>query len=179
MTCIAGVARNGRVWIGADSAAVAGNYLSRVTRLPKVFRVGAFLIGYTSSFRMGQLLEYSLSVRPQEQESNLAYMVGVFVEAVRKCLKDGGYSTVESNKEKGGQFLVGYKGHLYFIDSDFQCNEAAEQLDACGCAEELALGALAALWNLEPVERIRQSLQIAAHFSGAVRGPFTVLELGA
>ena len=42
MTCIAAVAHEGNVWMGADSAGVAGLALA-VRRDPKIYRVGDFL----------------------------------------------------------------------------------------------------------------------------------------
>jgi len=69
MTCIVGIAQEGKVWIGADSAAVSGQDI-RATALRKVFRRGQFLIGYTSSFRMGQLPQFHLFLcAAQEQEA--------------------------------------------------------------------------------------------------------------
>ena len=59
MTCIIGLVADGRVYLGGDSAAVHG-WTRRRTRLRKVFRKGPFLVGYTTSFRMGQLLEHQL-----------------------------------------------------------------------------------------------------------------------
>jgi len=54
MTCIAGFVNKNEVWIGGDSAGVAG-YNLRIRKDTKVFKVnGRFLIGYTNSFRMGQ-----------------------------------------------------------------------------------------------------------------------------
>lgn len=53
MTCIVGYVTPAReVVMGADSAGVAG-YDLRIRRDVKVFHAGPFLIGYTSSFRMG------------------------------------------------------------------------------------------------------------------------------
>ena len=59
MTCIVGLVHEGVVYIGGDSAGVAG--LSLVVRADeKVLRNGDFLMGFTTSFRMGQLLRYKL-----------------------------------------------------------------------------------------------------------------------
>ncbi len=177
MTCIIGVAHAGCVYIGADSASVGGGEI-RVTRLPKVFRTGKFLIGYTGSFRMGQLLQHHLSVVPQGDEPDDEYMVCTFIEAVRTCLRQYGYTQVKDNQEEiGGRFLVGYRGKLYFIDGDFQVNEHDEGLDSIGCGAEYALGAMKALRDLPPRERIEKALEISAHFSSGVIGPFHVLEL--
>ena len=53
MTAIAGLVHDGKVYIGGDSAGVAGMDL-HLRSDPKVFTVGEFVIGYTTSFRMGR-----------------------------------------------------------------------------------------------------------------------------
>lgn len=175
MTCIVGLAEEGKVYIGADSASAAG-WTVRQTKLPKVFRNGDFIIGYTQSFRMGQILQHHLSVRKQfVGEGHNEYMVKAFAEAVRESLKSHGFAKTENNVERGGEFLVGYKGHLYSFDSDFQVNEMAMGYDACGCGENFALGAMKALEGVPPEERITKALECAATFSGAVIPPFHIL----
>jgi ATP-dependent protease HslVU (ClpYQ) peptidase subunit len=180
MTCIIGLAHKGHVYVGADSASVGGQEI-RVTKLPKAFRKGDFLIGYTGSFRMGQILQHHLEVRPQfASETDDQYLVCTFAEAVRSCLKEHGFAQIKDNQEEiDGRFLVGYKGRLYYFDRDFQVNEHADSIDTCGCGREYALGAMKALEHLPPQERISKSLEIAAYFSNSVSGPFHVLEMTA
>lgn len=50
MTCIVGLAHGGKVYLGADSAGLAGDELTP-RRDPKVFRVGEFVFGYGSLAR--------------------------------------------------------------------------------------------------------------------------------
>lgn len=191
MTCIVGLVHAPRgsrgkapektVYIGADSASVLG-WTSRVTSLPKVFQRGPFLIGYTSSFRMGQLLQHALAVPPQgtgkKDQDDMKFMVTVFAEHVRALLKERGMSKVEANSESGGQFLVGYRQRLYSIMSDFQVNEMADGYDAVGSGAEYALGALRALGpEMPPKTRVRRALEVSAHFSMAVCPPFYVRSL--
>jgi len=175
MTCIVGLVEKKVVYIGADSASVAG-WTSRVTKLPKVFRKGPFLIGYTTSFRMGQLLEHSLNVPAQAagERDDMRYMVTVFVEHVRQLLKDRGMAKVEANAESGGQFLVGYRSRLYSVQSDFQVNEMADHFDAVGSGAEYALGALSALRGTPPVRRLKRALEVSASFNMGVCAPFFV-----
>ncbi len=174
MTCIVGIAEQGHVHIGADSASVEG-WTVRETKLPKVFRLDQFIIGYTTSFRMGQIIQHHLAVSPQEEESDSRYMVVTFAEAVRMCLKEYGFASIENNKEEGGVFLVGYKDHLYCMIDDYQVNENADGIDACGSGREYAMGAMKALATVPSEIRIRQSLEIAAYFSGGVIPPFHIL----
>lgn len=176
MTCIIGLVHNDKVYIGADSAAVSG-WQVRATNLDKVFRRGPFLIAYTNSFRMGQILQYHLEVQSQDGEPDIEYMVRHFVDAVRTCFKELGFAKVENNEESGGMFLVGYRGHLYAIEDDFQVNEMTDGFDAWGCGKEYALGVMKALEHLPPIEQIEKALEISAHFSGGVLPPFQVVIL--
>lgn len=174
MTCIVGIVDNKRVYIGGDSAGVAG-YSLTVRADAKVFRNGPFLFGFTSSFRMGQLLRYAFT--PPKHDSDLSdhqYLVTTFIDAVRQCLKDGGYASKENETEQGGTFLLGYRGHLYKIDSDYQVGESADGFDACGCGIEIAQGALYASEGQDAEKRAKMALRAAERFSAGVRGPFVV-----
>ena len=179
MTCIAGFVNKNDVWIGGDSAGVSG-YNSRIRKDTKVFKVnGRFLIGYTSSFRMGQLLRFGFS--PPEQKAKMPdyeYMCTAFIDAVRKRLKDGGYLKIKDNEEEGGAFLVGYKGRLYCVEGDLQVGECIDGYDSVGCGDRYALGSLFMTQNLDnPEQRILQALKTAEYFSAGVRGPFIIEKL--
>lgn len=179
MTCIVGLVHRGSVYIGGDSASVQG-WTSRVTRLPKVFRRGPFLIGYTTSFRMGQLLQFGLEARPQrDDEDDMEFMVTEVAERVRQLLKERGVAKVEANAESGGQFLIGYRGRLFSVQQDFQVNEMADGYDAVGSGAEYALGAIRALDRSPPQSRLKRALEISAHFNMGVSGPFFVRSLRA
>jgi ATP-dependent protease HslVU (ClpYQ) peptidase subunit len=179
MTCVIGLVHGPRVYIGVDSSSVQG-WTRRTSNLRKVFRRGPLLIGYTTSFRMGQLLEHQLQVPEQPPaQTDEAFMVTTFVEQVRTLLKERGFSKIESNAETGGQFLVGYRGRLYSIQTDFQVGEMSEGLDAIGSGAEFALGAMAAMPRLPPLKRIQRALQIAAHFNMGVCPPFLVRSIQA
>lgn len=176
MTCIAAVAEGKRVWIGADSAGVA-DYRITTRADEKVFINGPLLMGFTSSFRMGQLLRYSL-VAPKHEAgvSDERYLATAFMDAVRACLRTGGWSTKTNEQEHGGEFIVGYKGRLHVIYSDFQVSTPVLPMAAVGCGAELALGSLWTSRGKKPKERVLAALDAAERFSAAVRRPFRVLE---
>jgi len=182
MTCIIGVVHEDKVYIGGDSAGVGG-YSLILRADEKVFQNGPVLMGFTSSFRMGQLLRYSLSVPvhpfgPDGQPMDTyEYMVTIFIDAVRKCLKDGGFAEKENEKEWGGTFLVGYKGRLFMIQDNYQVAESIDNFQSVGCGEEIARGALCVTQGLPPEQRIRLALEAAERYSAGVRGPFLIKEL--
>lgn len=184
MTCIAGVlVGDGRVVIGADSAGVRGLDMA-IRKDKKVFRNGDMLIGYTTSFRMGQLLQYSLTVPYHRPDVDVdRYMRVDFVDAVRDTLKRGGFASKDSEVERGGEFLIGYRGRLFTMMGDYQVAESALPFAACGCGEDFALGAM---WGMNPAMRaatpedfVRRALEASETFSAGVRRPFHVLTLEA
>jgi hypothetical protein len=174
VTCIVGIEHDGRVTIGADSAGIAG--LSVTIRADtKVFRNGEFVMGFTTSFRMGQLLRYAL-VPPTPIDWDIdRFMATEFVSAVRDCLREGGYARIDSGTESGGTFLVGIHGRLYRIDEDYQIGRSVDLYDACGCGEEFALGALHGSGDLDPETRVTRALEAAAHHSAGVAAPFHIV----
>lgn len=174
MTCIVGLAHEGKVWIGGDSAGVAG--MSTVARADgKVFTVGELVMGFTTSFRMGQLLRYSLLVEEQRpSQDDHEYLCTTFVDSVRLCLQTGGFARKQDEVEIGGTFLVGYRGSLYSIEDDYQVGQPQAPFHAVGCGDELALGAMHATDGQPPRERITTALKAAERFSGGVCAPFTV-----
>jgi ATP-dependent protease HslVU (ClpYQ) peptidase subunit len=183
MTCVVGyVDDNGIVHLGADSAGVSGHNI-RVRNDEKVFKKGEMIFGFTSSFRMGNILRYQLNIPDHpERLSDMEYMNTKFIEAVRDVLKSHGYAKISNNAETGGIFLVGYKGALYFIDCDFQVGVHHERYDAVGCGEDYAIGALYAFENLkndfsecgmyDAKDKIFMALEAAEKFSAGVQGPF-------
>src|SRR5215831_21345710 len=121
MTCVIGlVEHDGTIHFGADSA-TAGDYNLTIRKDKKIFVVQDFLIGCTGLARMRQLLHYALVPPNYTPGYDLEkYMVTGFVDAVRQCLKDGGFAQKEEEQEKGGEFLVGFHGRLFSIESDYQ-----------------------------------------------------------
>lgn len=176
MTCIVGLVDNGKVYIGGDSAGVGGRYSLAIRNDRKVFRNGEFVMGFTSSFRMGQLLAYALSPpKPREGDDVFAFMVRDFIGAARQTLKDGGFAKTVNGEESGGAFLVGFRGRLFHIDDDFQVGENIQHYDACGCGDHIALGSLFSTPNMtDPRARVIEALMAAENFSAGVRAPFHI-----
>jgi ATP-dependent protease HslVU (ClpYQ) peptidase subunit len=179
VTCIVGIEYADGVLIGGDSAGVGG-WSQRIRADEKVFRNGELVFGFTSSFRMGQLLRYKLHPPSFVEDQDIdTYMATSFVDAVRQCLKDGGYARVRDGQESGGIFLVGVRGRLYQVESDFQVGRSVEGYEAIGCGDDLAMGALYATKDFTdwtPTQRATVALEAAAHFSAGVSGPFNFVE---
>lgn len=177
MTCIIGLEENGKAYIGADSAAASG-WEVRSSLTPKIFQRGPFVIAYTTSFRMGQILHYQVEL-PEAANYDEEYMVNVFIEACRVKFKELGFTKIESNREEAGTFLVGVQGKVYQIYDDFQVQRFRDGLCAGGCGREYALGAMRAAQNVPPWERIKLALIVASEFCKGMESPYTVMEVSA
>jgi ATP-dependent protease HslVU (ClpYQ) peptidase subunit len=174
MTCIVGLVEQDKVIMGADSAGSDGWILLEYGS-PKLFRNGEFLIGFTSSWRMGQLLRYSLRPPVMAPDADIEeYMVTEFVEAVRTCFKDGGWARKDEEQESGGCFLVGVRGRLFFVDDDYQVGTLAEGFAAVGSGQMAALGSLFTSQGQPASIRVEQALRAAERFTATVRSPFRI-----
>ncbi|WP_368900757.1 hypothetical protein [Oceanobacillus oncorhynchi] len=172
LTCIVGIAESGRVFMGGDSAGVDGSDNMTIRKDSKVFILDdRFIIGFTSSFRMGQVLQYKLKVPIQkENQCDFEFMVTDFIDSVKESFKENGCEE--------GVFLVGYKGTLYTIYGDFQVEMTTDQVHAVGCGATYALGSLYASGGGNPNLRILTALRAAEHYSSGVSSPFTFKHLG-
>lgn len=174
MTCIVGLAHEGEVHIGGDSAGVS-EYDLQVRSDAKVFVTGDFAFGFAGSFRMGQLLRYTFSPPIRHPDTDLyKYMVTEFIDQIRQTLKDGGYATKENDGEKGGCFLVGHAGRLFYIQGDYQVGEVTTPYNATGCGAPYALGSLFSSSG-SPRSRVREALKCAEANNAAVCSPFHIL----
>ena len=164
MTCIVGLRHHGGVIIGGDSASLSG-WQNTSTNLKKVFELQSsgcsLIVGYTSSFRMGQIIQHSLDVPPflEGTEDPMDYLVNSFVEKVRNQLKVDGYLKTESGRESIGRFLVGFQGMLYLVDKDLSVNSSCDGYMALGHGSEYALGSLYSTQGKNPINpwmRVKQ-----------------------
>lgn len=194
MTCIVGViSADGVVHLGADSASSDGHRIS-ATRTPKLAELvvdaadceggrARVVLGFTTSWRMGQVLQQSALPAIPRGMDPFEYVVRLVVPQVRAALKDAGFATVANGVETGGTWLVGLGGRLFTVQNDYAVLENAEPYAACGSGTDYALGAL---WGMtlrhgapcEAIARevaldlIGRALEAAETFVTTVRGPF-------
>lgn len=171
MTAIVGIAEGGRVYLGGDSACLSGWDLTLLEQ-GKVFSVGPYVMGCSGRHRGLQLVRYAFD--PPAPTTDLPkFMATTFVDALRKCLKDGGQAEKVNEREDGSPWiLTGVNGRLFTVGSDYSVTESQLPYASTGCGSDLALGALYATEG-EPVrKRLRTALKAAEKFSAGVRGPF-------
>jgi hypothetical protein len=186
MTCVVGLIKSGKVFLGSDSAAVdekGGHIFAQ--KNPKVFTVGQYGIAFIDSFRMGQILQYDWS--PPRFTGNAKaldkFMRTKFIESVKDAFKAGGFGSIGANngeEDTGGIFLVAVRGtgRLFYIDEDYQVGENIIPYYAEGAGQDYALGSLFTSQNMrDPYKRMELALNAASQFSTAVCPPYHFIEL--
>lgn len=178
MTCIVGLKENGVVYIGADSSAYCNGIVTS-SKLEKVFKVKDFIIGYTTSFRMGQLLQYYLSEVEDKEEGqgDLEYLVKTVIPFIQKLFKENGFANINENVERGGKFLLAYNNNLYEIEGDYQVNTYHDNYNSVGSGEDFAKSSFYTTRNVKisPETKVYLALESAEHFVSSVCRPFTIL----
>lgn len=190
MTLIIGLKHNGKVYMGADSAGVADNHIVR-RKDSKLFKLGDFLIGCTTSFRMIQIIQFSfkppkfIDIRDVEDNANIGkdifeYLCTDFIDALRDTFKDKGFGSFAGKEgDEGGTFLLAYRDRLFEIDSDFQVGENTDNYNAVGSGLYHAFGALHALtgkpneiYKDTPKEVVEAALSASCQHCTTVSRPF-------
>lgn len=174
MTCVAGVVRSGRVWIGADSAATTDDLVA--LRQPKVFQVGGLTVGFAGSYRAAQVLRFGIEFPPDTAADPLEWLSTAFVDVLRAAHRRAGAMRLESGLDAcTTAFLVGYRGGLYDLDGEYAVTEVRDYA-AVGAGASLAMGVLAVTSRMRPARRVELALQTAEKHCPSVRGPFLILE---
>lgn len=175
MTCIVGIVKDGKVYIGGDSLGSNGHTKSVFPR-PKVFKNGDFIIGYTSSYRMGQLLEATFEPpeRLLSENDDFKFLISKVVPAIKTCFSEAGFEATEDGQKFGGCFLLGYKHKLYKVQAEYSLLEIDEA--ATGSGETFALGSLYSTKdNITPEHRIEEAINAAAYHCVSVGGPVHIV----
>lgn len=180
MTLVIAVKRYKKIAICADSASVSGQFCT-VGRMDKKIHQfdNGVVIGFTTSYRMGQLLHYKIEPPDLNRQNSFGTMLD-YAEECRKKFKEYGFGKHgEAQNADGGSFIIVGNGHIFEINVDFQVVEY-KRVAVIGGGEEPAAGAADALLkktDLSAHEIALTASKIAAARITTVYGPFTIYDL--
>lgn len=145
MTVIVAIKTTDGVVMAGDLLASNG-WTKGIVATDKVFSNGEFLMGYTSSFRMGQLLQYNFCA-PERPEglSDDQYLHTRVIPTIQNLFRSNGYGGSEKDGDKGGTFLLAYRGEIYTMQNDFSLLKYDDPVVAVGCGDVAAVGYATAL----------------------------------
>ena len=173
MTCIVGLKHEGKVYMGADSAADTDD--SRFQYAPsKIIERNGLIVGLAGVPRAMQILQHGTKiVKPKAKLDEDAADVYMFTLCNTLMESFAQHGMMQEDGNADFNFLVAFGVHLYLIDGNFQYIRAAEDYLAVGCTE-YALGSLYCTIEKEPEERILMALMAEEHHGVGVMGPFVV-----
>ena len=180
MTLVVAISDGQRLVFAADSAA-SNLKTGEIYNLDneKIFSCGPWLIGHTTSYRLGQILRYRVPwpTPPADLADLEGFIVSEVVEPVRKALRGAGASKRVQGAENGGSFLVGFAGRIFAIADDYSVVHFPHPFAAIGHGRFVAYGALHALQtaNLSLEEKCQAALEAAETYDNTVRRPFVYL----
>lgn len=177
MTCIVGIEHKGEVYLGGDRAATDGGLNRVLIKEPKVFLKDGIGFGVCGLPKVMDALQHAIELPPNTKNEGKGYLVSQVIPAIREGLK-----RLECTEEHNGQqyyhgaMLIGYRGHLYQMESNFQLVEAAHGFDATGSGGEAALGSLRSTKKMtDPRKRLLEALAVSAEHNAGVAPPFDII----
>lgn len=186
MTVIVGFVKDRAVWMGGDTQGSNGwEKMNRVDK--KVFERHGIIYGFTSSYRMGQILQYHSTKVAIDKEDVFGSVVTKLVPMWKKILIEHGFAKTENGAVTGGVFMVGIGNRLFTIDSDMQVAESRDKYAAVGCGAQYALGAMHIQTmygvdgdhrDMHPEEYVRHAIEAAMKFSNGCGGSIDVINNG-
>jgi ATP-dependent protease HslVU (ClpYQ) peptidase subunit len=171
MTCIVGIADGDSVYMGGDRGVSDDNVILKMSR-SKVTQHGDFIIGYSGSLGVGQLMEFITYPKVTKATDVYKTIKIDLVEQV-KSLYESHSRDIEDN---GTDWLIGCKGRLFeFSSADWGVLEIQEC--SIGTGSPIALGSLYTSREIEdnPIIRITYALNAACELSPTCSLPVDIL----
>lgn len=180
MTCTIAIVSENGVIMGADSAAVDGDFIS-LRKNSKIWRISVgqlhMLIGFCGSYNEAMFFRYSFAWPPYKGPIE-NYLISKVLPKLCKEMK----ARFGDNREDEMQILIGLANpgriFLLLMPSDF---EEGESFLAIGSGALSALGCLSALETFNHGTKEQQlmlALQTSEKYNTSVRGPMQIERIG-
>ena len=180
MTLIIAEEEEGRVIMGADSAACSPNEVYTLPALEKIVQRGQYLIGACGSGRVCQVIR-TLVEWPElpDTDALLPFLVRQVAPAIRVAVQEAG--ALQEGRSKLGdktQVVLGIQGQVFYLTTDLAVVKG-NPVVCIGSGRHhgyAAMHALAAAGITPARARIQLALEATAEYSLQVRPPFRFLE---
>lgn len=187
MTCIAAFVdkKTGKVVMGAERG-VFDSENHYVSPEPKILKkkIGVYnskpiymIIGGAGDVKAGNIITHwqtgKLNYDPTLQTPH-EFVIKVFIPALKKVFDKNDYK-----KQAEFEFIIGFDGELFIINSDYSVIIPPEYGVGCGSAHVPALGALFAMNTLKvkilPKKKMQLAIEAAIGISNTAKGPIDIL----
>lgn len=179
MTCVVGLLHDGRVYMGADSAATEPQTSDQfILSRRKVTRKGPYLIGTCGEPRYGDIMRHCFAPPEPDWDDIDRFMADEFTAALRACFEEHGWLERKDGRAvaSGSEALIGVNKRLFVVGEYFQ-SFSLDEYCAVGTGMDFAFGSLYSTEGKPPRERVLEALKAAQKFNAACREPFIIEEL--
>jgi ATP-dependent protease HslVU (ClpYQ) peptidase subunit len=172
MTCIAGLVKDGSVYLAGERGASEGSYIVAIDR-PKIWKNGPYIFGYAGTFE-GQHIQHNF-VPPAPDGNVDKFMHGKFLKALKEFYSEW---DIVTGKESELSLLIGVKGKLYEHEAEgLTLISYSREFAAIGSGADYAMGSLHATQNQkDPKRRLSLAIGAACEYSTSCIGPVDFLE---
>lgn len=170
MSCISGLVYKKKVYIGADSLATSDDDIRKMSTR-KIFRKEDYIFGV-----VGMTFPIQIMNSKKLKTSKNVYTTAEIIKEL--LMEEGCIISDEGMKQLGCNVMIGYKGKIYQLNTDFFLCEFEEPYNSIGSGGAYALGSLYS--NIKsndknPVDIIKESIECASYFRGDVGGKIIIM----
>jgi hypothetical protein len=176
MTVIVGIVKNGTVWLGGDSAGTNQRGGQKLIADPKVFVKDDIAFGVCGSPKVMDRLRHATELPSWDGKTpEREFLIRQVVPTIKSSLEAG--ECLEGSGMPGA-LLIGFRGHLYQMQGNFQLITTQTGFDSVGCGADIALGSLhstVSMWSTR--KRVITALTAACAGNSGCRPPFVVVKV--
>jgi ATP-dependent protease HslVU (ClpYQ) peptidase subunit len=163
--------------LGADSQITDGDKRIISPSIPKVVKLGKYLVGVAGDVRPGDLLAFNWKPPAYDGTDPVKFMGRKIVPSIIATFRDGGYDYAKEGASYS--YLIAFAGNVFEIGDDLSISQSQDGLYAVGSGGAYALGYLAGtIDNLTQSEwaqdEIIEALKIAAKYDVNTSAPFQI-----
>lgn len=178
MTCVVALTDGQRIVVGADSAGSSfeGTGEIHTIAIPKIFRVNGYLLGFSGSWFVGQVVRHHVGWRePADEAADLqSFLLTQILPEINRALAQAGYDkTIHGT----WQVLVARAGQIFMLSSRLELLRTTTPYVAIGSGRFVAYGAFHAWMQREGLgleETVERVLEAVCQFVPGVREPFVI-----
>lgn len=170
MTCVAAIAKEGKVYFAGDRGASEGNYIVAIDK-PKIWKNGKYIFGYAGTFD-AQIIQYNFN--PPEPEGNIdKFMHTKFLKYLKSFYSEWDLG----GKDSELTLIIGIKGRIYEHEAEgLTMISYDKDFIVIGSGAEYAMGSLHSTRNhKDPKRRLALALDAACDLSTSCIGPVDFL----
>jgi hypothetical protein len=141
----------------------------------KVFIKGAWGIGFTTSYRMGQILRDKLT--GDIAKGGMEAAAFALVEEARAELEKNHYSKLENNQAEGGTWIATEGSHIICIQDDYAYNVVADDYCCVGCGARYASAIMEYTKKEDALTRLDAAYKITIRLNTFVGGGYNRIQI--